>query len=167
MSRITPFYGHFMKIFTTNCSIDFCLFNFFIFYLFFFFFKLEKREKVSTLQKVKNFGTNLFCSAKKLFCSVNFFSAKFFFLYFGKGKSFRAHKNFGGKKFTEQKSFFAEQKRLSQKFCVVFFSSAIEKRYSRGGQPKLVLGPHRKTILSGPRVGQPCSKALTEISIKK
>ncbi len=67
----------------------------------------KNREKI-----YENFlRTNLFCSAKKLFCSVNFFPPKFFLI----RKIFlfqNTRKNFGGKKLTEQKSFFAEQKRL-------------------------------------------------------
>jgi hypothetical protein len=96
--------------------------------------KLEKREKVSTLQKVKNFGPTFFAQRKNFFVQLIFFPPNFFW-YFGKGKSFRAHKNFGAKKFTEQKSFFAEQKRLSQKFFVVFFHRQLRNDTLRVANP--------------------------------
>jgi hypothetical protein len=49
--------------------------------------------------------TNLFCSAKKLICSVNFFPAKIFSGILEKGNLSEQEKILAGKKFTEQKRF--------------------------------------------------------------
>jgi hypothetical protein len=78
---------------------------------------LEYRFSIADEKKTtQNFWDNLFCSAKKLFCSVNFFPPKFLCALkdfpFPKYKK----KNLAEKKLTEQKSFFAEQKRLVPKF---------------------------------------------------
>jgi hypothetical protein len=60
-----------------------------------------------------NFDSNkLFCSAKKLFCSVNFFPAKNFFCSERFPFAKIQEKILAGKKSTEQKSFLADQKRL-------------------------------------------------------
>jgi hypothetical protein len=49
--------------------------------------------------------TNLFCSAKKLVCSVNFFPAKIFSGILEKG-NFSKQKKFGGKKINRAKRLF-------------------------------------------------------------
>jgi hypothetical protein len=65
--------------------------------------------------------TNLFCSAKKLFCSVNFFPAKIFSGTLEKGNLSEQEKILAGKKLTEQKSFFAKQKRFSHFLFIILY----------------------------------------------